>query len=107
MPAAVCQHGCRGQGNLWEDPGAGLPWNGAPPAVSGQPGVSPAPKPGQPPREPPVAAAFNMDDELLELEQQTKVHWPPEPSFGTYNSLATRFCFDDQGIVAAVCLIYV
>ena len=61
---------CRGQGNLWEDPGQGQPWVGPPP-MSAQAAISAVPNPRQP-AHPPVAAAFNMDEELLMLEQQTK-----------------------------------
>ena len=68
---ALLQH--RGQGNLWEDPGTGQPWNAPPPMVSGQPSSSGRPGPSQAAAEAPSGAAFNMDDELLQLEQQTKV----------------------------------
>ena len=64
---------CRGQGNLWEDPGQGQPWVGPPPITSAQAAISAAARQKEP-AHPPVAAAFNMDEELLVLEQQTKVN---------------------------------
>ena len=62
---------CRGQGNLWEDPGQGQPWVGPPPITSAQAGISAVARQKES-AHPPVAAAFNMDEELLMLEQQTK-----------------------------------
>ena len=88
MPLAVCWHDHRGQGNLWEAPGAGQPWNGAPPVASGQPSSSTGPKARQPTQEQPIAAAFNMDDELLELEQQTKVSFVVTHCFQQCNSMS-------------------
>ena len=70
---------CRGQGDLWEDPGQGRPWQGPPPANTAQ--LQPPPPPPAAPAEAAEAEvpAFDLDEELAALEKETKVRSTSEP----------------------------
>ncbi len=74
----VAIHTCRGQGDLWEDPEQSKSRLASEPTIAAISAVlPPPPPPTQAEEDEADVPAFDLEQELAQLEKETKVRRPP------------------------------